>query len=116
MAGSSWEKAPAALVEAFTAEVALRPELAIRKMFGYPAAFLNGNLTTALHESRWMVRLSAEDRAALAAAGGLPFEPMPGRPMKEYLVLPPAMVDDPAARATWIDRAVAHVGTLPPKA
>jgi TfoX N-terminal domain len=81
-----------------------------------PAGFLGGHLTTALHGPRWMVRLPEPARAELLAAGARPFEPMPGRPMKEYIVLPAEIVEDPGARAAWIDRAVAHVRGLPPKA
>ena len=41
-----------------------------------------------------MVRLSEADRAkALAEAGAKPFAPG-GRPMREYVVLPPAIVAD----------------------
>jgi hypothetical protein len=116
MAGTSWQKAPPGLVEAFAALVARRPELASRTMFGYPAAFVGGHLTTALHEDRWIVRLPVEGRSELLATpGSAPFEPMPGRPMKEYVVLPAAVAADPAALDTWVDRAIAHVRTLPPK-
>jgi hypothetical protein len=116
MAGTSWKKSPPDLVAAFDAFVAQRPELGPRKMFGYPAAFVGGHLTTALHEDRWIVRLPADARAELLAVeGAVPFEPMPGRPMKEYVVLPPSVSGDPAAVAGWVDRAIAFVRTLPPK-
>jgi len=116
MGGSSWEKSPPELVAAFGALVARRPELTARKMFGYPAAFVGGYLTTCLHEHRWIVRLSDDARAELLRQpGSSPFEPMPGRRMKEHVVLPPAIVGDPAALDGWVDRAIAFVRTLPPK-
>ncbi len=116
MAGSSWKKSPPELVAAFESLTARHPELTARKMFGYPAAFLGGHMTTALHEDRWIVRLPEADRAELLAApGAAPFEPMPGRPMKEYVVVPAALVADPTALDAWVDRAIAHVRTLPPK-
>jgi hypothetical protein len=116
MAGTSWQKAPPELVAAFAALVARRPELTARKMFGYPAAFVGGHLTTALHEDRWIVRLPPEERSELLAMPGAgPFEPMPGRPMKEYVVLPADVVADPTAIDAWVDLAIAHVRTLPPK-
>ena len=40
---------------------------------------------------------------------------MPGRPMREYLVLPPETAADPAAAEPWLDRALAYVEQLPPK-
>ena len=116
MAGSSWKKSPPELVAAFEALVARRPELAPRKMFGYPAAFVGGHLTTALHEERWIVRLPDDARAELLAEPGAgTFEPMPGRAMKDYVALPPSMAGEPADVDLWVDRAIAFVRTLPPK-
>lgn len=43
------------------------------------------------------------------------FVPMPGRPMKEYVVLPSDITADAVALDAWVDRAIAHVRTLPPK-
>jgi hypothetical protein len=115
MAGSSWQKSPPELVAAFAACVRGHPALATRQMFGYPAAFLGGHMTTALHQDRWIVRLSEADGAALRDLGGGDFEPMPGRPMRGYVTLPAAIIADQAALNTWIARAIAHVRTLTPK-
>jgi len=112
---SSFEKAPRDLVERFTEVMTTRPAGAVRKMFGYPAAFVNGNMATGLHGERWFVRLSATDTAELVGLGGGPFEPMPGRPMRGYTVLPPSIAEDPGAAGAWVDRALDHVGGLPPK-
>lgn len=111
----AFSKPPAELVEGFASVMADRPAASIRKMFGSPAAFVNGNMTTGLHAGNWFVRLSEGDAAELTAAGGGPFEPMPGRPMRGYTVLPPAMADDPAIAGAWVDRAIGHVAGLPPK-
>jgi hypothetical protein len=117
MAGSSWKKAPPELVAAFETLAARRPELAVRKMFGYPCGFVGGHMTTGLFGDRWFVRLPAAARAELLALpGAAAFEPTPGRPMKEYVALPPSVLDEPAAVDRWVDRATAYVRTLPPKA
>ena len=84
-------------------------------MFGYPAAFVNGNMATALHQDEWMLRLGEEDRALLAAQGARAFEPMPGRPMREYVVLPKALLRDRRALAGWVRRAVGFTAALPAK-
>ena len=94
--GPNWEKAPADLAERFTATVSAMPGAQVRKMFGYPAGFVNGQMFTGIFASDWFVRLPDAERDELAAAGGTPFAPMPGRPMREYLVLPP----DTAARSS----------------
>jgi len=43
------------------------------------------------------------------------FEPMPGRAMREYVVLPPEVAADADATRQWIERAADYVRTLPPK-
>ena len=113
--GPNWDKSPADLAERFTATVSAMPGAEVRKMFGYPAGFVNGQLFTGLFGSNWHVRLPDDERNELAAAGGTLFEPMPGRPMREYLVLPPDVVADPAAVEPWLGRALAYVRELPPK-
>lgn len=110
-----WEKAPPELVAAFAVALARFPAEQ-RRMFGCPAAFGNGQMFTGLHGWRWVVRLPDDARAELLAVdGAVPFEPMPGRAMREYVVFPPRMVADPDALIPWIERAFAYVATLPPK-
>ena len=41
------------------------PEVARRKMFGFPAIFVGGNLVSGLYEDAWLVRLPDEDRTEL---------------------------------------------------
>ena len=57
-----------------------------KKMFGQPAAFVNGNLFMGVFGENLFVRLSVSDRTvARTSAGFAPFEPMPGRAMREVL-------------------------------
>jgi hypothetical protein len=42
---SKWQPAPHSLVQIFEAAVQSVPEAQVRKMFGYPACFVNGNMT-----------------------------------------------------------------------
>ena len=113
---AGWRKSPPDLVERFEATISTVPGATVRKMFGYPAAFAaSGHMFTGLHEDRWVIRLPAEARAELAAAGGTPFEPMPRRPMREYLVLPDAVTAEPGALAPWLERSLAYAEGLPPK-
>jgi TfoX/Sxy family transcriptional regulator of competence genes len=87
-----------------------------RPMFGCPAYFTGGNMFAGVWQETMMLRLSEEDRAKVAAAGGRPFEPMPGRVMREYVALPPDMVADRDAAAAWVGKAAAYAASLPPKA
>jgi TfoX/Sxy family transcriptional regulator of competence genes len=116
MATGSWRKAPEDLVERFGAAVAGIEGLETRKMFGYPAGFIGGNMVTGLHQESWIVRLPEETRRERLDAGWSTFEPMAGRPMREYLALPVDVVEDPDASRRWVERAADYVRTLPPKA
>lgn len=87
-----------------------------RKMFGYPCLFVNGNLTLGLHADDLLLRLDEASRKEfLQQPGAHPFEPMPGRPMKEYVVAPPALLQDETALSSWVERSLAYGRSLPPK-
>jgi TfoX/Sxy family transcriptional regulator of competence genes len=86
-----------------------------RTMFGYPSVFLNGNMLACVFQDRIMVRLSETDRADASRVGGKPFEPSPGRAMKEYVELPARVADDPSQLNGWLRRGRDYVRTLPKK-
>jgi TfoX/Sxy family transcriptional regulator of competence genes len=111
--GSTWKPASVEWVEAF--DVSLPSTVERRKMFGYPAAFVHGNMAAGLHQDGLILRLPADDRDALMKAGGKQFEPMPGRPMREYVVAPSTFTERRAELKKWLERAVTYAGSLPPK-
>lgn len=112
----AFSKSPQQLVERFETFTAGLDGVERRKMFGYPALFVGGNLATGLHEASWMVRLGPHEYAALMVLpGARPFEPMPGRPMKGYGVLPADVVGDDSALELWVTRALEFTRGLPPK-
>jgi TfoX/Sxy family transcriptional regulator of competence genes len=113
---AKFAKSPAELVARFDAAAARFPEAERRKMFGYPALFVGGNLVSGLFAEEWMIRLPDADRGELLALPGAgPFEPMPGRSMKGYATLPREVVADDEALDGWIRRAIAFGRTLPAK-
>jgi TfoX/Sxy family transcriptional regulator of competence genes len=112
----TFEKSPPELVARFETVAARMPEAQRRKMFGYPALFVGGNLVTGLFAESWMIRLSPADLdELLALPGATTFSPMAGRTMKGYGVLPPDVVADDAALDAWLERAIAFGKTLPAK-
>jgi len=112
----TWTKSPAALQAALRAALERFPAAEQRQMFGYPAAFANGNMWTSLFQGRWVVRLPDAVRAELLAIDGArPFEPMPGRSMTGYATLPPAVLADPAQLHASLTRAWEHAVSLPAK-
>jgi TfoX/Sxy family transcriptional regulator of competence genes len=80
----------------FASLVPDHPAVSIRPMFGQLSAFVNGNMF-------------------MTDAGGGPFEPMPGRPMREYVVVPTTWRDEPDRIRGWAARALDHAEELPPK-
>jgi TfoX/Sxy family transcriptional regulator of competence genes len=104
---ATWQKSNPALVERFLAGLPLTQGVERRQMFGYPCAFINGNMFAGLHEQRLIVRLPEQ-------ASAQPFEVM-GKVMKEYAAIEDALDCPPAQFRDWIARALAYAGGLPPK-
>lgn len=111
-----FEPSPPELIARFDAAVERHPEAGRRKMFGYPALFVGGNLVSGLFADTWMVRLGPDDLGALLAVpGAAPFTPMAGRTMTGYATLPADIVADDMALDGWLERAIAFGRTLPAK-
>ncbi len=111
-----WQPAPEELVSFFSEALSLLPEAQLRKMFGYPAAFINGHMFAGLFQNDFFVRLSEVDRAVLLKKKGAQlFEPMPGRAMQEYVVMPESILNSETQVNQWLRRALDYASTLPPK-
>lgn len=109
----AFTKAPPHVIAMFDEATRGLPDAERRTMFSYPAMFTRGNMFACVFQDRVMVRLGPGERdRALAMAGAKLFEPMPGRPMKEYVELP-----SPTAKslAQWIRLGHAYAASLPPK-
>jgi len=88
----------------------------VRKMFGHPAAFVNGNMCVGTFGNDVFVRLDEAGVRSLTRVEGIrSFEPMPGRPMKQYLVLPPSLLRDSKQSKKWVQRSIEYALSLPPK-
>jgi TfoX/Sxy family transcriptional regulator of competence genes len=92
-----------------------RPGVDEKKMFGGLAFLLNGNMACGVRGDDLMVRVAADAAdAALREPGARLFD-MTGRPMKGWLlVAPDGHAEDDDLRR-WVDRGLAHAGSLPPK-
>jgi TfoX/Sxy family transcriptional regulator of competence genes len=107
--------APADLIAIFNAVLPVDHRVEPRKMFGYPCCFTGGHMFMGLFEDHMMLRLSPENRAELIAKGGAIFEPSPGHPMKEYVVVPPSVLENQNALRDWVARSFSYGVSLPPK-
>jgi TfoX/Sxy family transcriptional regulator of competence genes len=109
--------APEALVSQFNAIIKGLPEIEQRQMFGYPCAFIRGQMFVGVFHDRLMLRLSEADRKKfLQQKGAKLFEPVPGRVMKEYVELPPDVLTSASKLTEWLKRGLEYVQKLPPKA
>lgn len=111
------DKPSAALIAIYEAVAPPAPAAERRQMFGMPCCFAHGNMFMGLFGESMMLRLPEPERTALTAMpGGGPFEPAPGRVMREYVRVPPALLADPAELRPWVARALAYAQSLPAKA
>jgi TfoX/Sxy family transcriptional regulator of competence genes len=116
MRGMEWRKSSPELVALFES-LCPGPPAEKRQMFGYPAGFVGGNMFAGLHQENMVLRLSDDDRTRfLTLAGAAVFEPMPGKPMKQYVIVPAALLHDVGSLRPWIARALSYGASLPPKA
>ena len=111
----SFTKSPPELVERFGQVMDRYPDAERKKMFGYPAAFVGRNMATGLFAEHWVVRVPDEQKAEAEARGAGAFEPMPGRPMKSFVVIPATDVADDRAIGGWVEQGLANAASLPAK-
>jgi len=88
-----------------------------KKMFGCPVYFANDNMLVGVFENDIFIRLSEHDRKKISSEFDevTPFEPLKGRVMKEYVVLPDHLYNDAEKFHKLLRSSYEHVSTLPPK-
>jgi TfoX/Sxy family transcriptional regulator of competence genes len=111
----TFSKSPPELVERFGLVLEGYPQATRKPMFGYPAAFVGGNMATGLFRDRWVVRLPAAEIEEAKTAGADPFEPVAGRAMTGFVLIPAGDVDDDKRLRAWVERGLAHAGSMPAK-
>jgi TfoX/Sxy family transcriptional regulator of competence genes len=111
-----WKKAPQELVD-FIMDKMKYKNCDCKKMFGYPAFFFNGNMFVGVHGDKLFLRLSNADMAEIMTVykNVTAFEPMPGRAMKGYVVIPKTLYSDDRIFGEWLDKSINYVSSLPPK-
>jgi TfoX/Sxy family transcriptional regulator of competence genes len=112
----AWKKSSPALIAIFGRSLPADERVEHRQMFGYPCAFTGGHMFTGLHEERLVVRLPEAARARLLREPRATSFEVLGRVMREYVVLPPAVLQSPVRTKRWTRTAFEYALTLPPKA
>jgi TfoX/Sxy family transcriptional regulator of competence genes len=97
------EAGTARITSAMSGHHAAVPKAQLRKMFGYPAALVNGNMVAGVFQDSRMLHVAKDDRPLICSkASAKPFEPMPGRVMGEYMVVPDAILKSTAQLEAWV--------------
>jgi TfoX/Sxy family transcriptional regulator of competence genes len=84
-------------------------------MFGGVAFLLNGNMCVGVWKDSLIVRLHAEDAEKALREEHVGAFDITGRPMKGWLLIASAGLEDDDQLQAWIARAVKHVAKLPAK-
>jgi TfoX/Sxy family transcriptional regulator of competence genes len=101
---------------AFSGLVPDDPSITLRPMFGNLAAFVNGNMFSGLFGEDLFVRLPDDEAAQVKRLGGRPFEPMPGRAMTGYVMVPATWQKKPDSVRALVHRALTLTRAMPAKA
>lgn len=88
-----------------------------KPMFGHEVYWVNGNMFTGVFQSIIFFRLSAKDQAEFLETfrDARQFEPMTGRPMKDYVVVPESVLADAELVKAWMARSFQYTASLPEK-
>jgi len=87
-----------------------------RKMFGCPAFFAQGTMFAGVYRNSAFIRLGEADRARLSGLSDdiRPFEPLPGRIMRQYLTVPDNRCEGVSFLQEWLKRSYDYALSLPP--
>jgi DNA transformation protein len=112
----SWSTPEPALVALFDEAVCTDPRVERRTLFGCPAAFVGGHLAGTVFRDQLVLKLGAAELDALREGRApVPFEPLPGRRMRELYVVPRGVATDREELARWVDSALGRIAAWPPK-
>ena len=104
-----------ALAARIRAHLAHRAGVTEKEMFGGIGFMLQGNMAVGVQGDDLMVRLDKAHHGDAVAEPHARAFTMGGRTMPGYILVAPGGTASDAVLGTWIDRAVAHAGTLAAK-
>lgn len=112
-----WEKPTLEMIKTFDKVLPNDSRIEKKKMFGCPVGFVNGNMFAGLHENKVVLRLAERDLELFRKEyRAKPFEPIRGRVMRDWIVVPSKVSDDKRLLSKWTSEAFTHTATLPAKA
>ena len=111
-----FEKPGEEVVNQFYAALPDDERIERRKMFGFPCIFVNGNMAAGIFNQSIFARMNKQDlndwlnnkKASL-------FAPMAGRPMKEYIGVPEAIIQNTNALKEVLQQSIDYTLSMKPK-
>jgi len=97
----------------FNSVLPLDPRIKVRPMFGNVSAFVNGSMFMGLFGDDLFLRLSDKDNHELLENGGVVLEPMKGKPMKDYTLIPKTWSNEPSKVRLCTSKSLAWASKLP---
>jgi len=91
------------------------PELVEKKMFGGVGFIVNGNMACGVSGDQLIVRMSEAEHADALARPHVHVFDMTGRPMKGWIVIDPAGVEEDKNLEAWVECGLHFAQGLPPK-
>ena len=85
-----------------------------KKMFGGVGFLLNGNMVCGVHGEDMIVRVGEAFDELLSHPHTRPFD-MTGRPMKGWLIVERAGLENDSDIKDWVQKGLSFASTLPPK-
>jgi len=111
-----WKKSSDAIKATFENSLPSDKKVERKQMFGMPCAFVNGNMFCGVFQETIMVRLNEDTRNYWIEKNKAKlFEPMRGRPMKEYIEVPASVLKDASKLKALIQESFDYSITLKPK-
>ncbi len=108
-----WKKPSEKMIEFFDAILPGGSKVERKKMFGCPVGFINGNMFMGLHNDRIILKLGENEREGFIREYNAEiFEPMPGRKMREYVVIPENLLTNISSLKTWCEKSYEYASKL----
>ncbi len=97
--------------------IEVRPGVVEKKMFGGLGWMIGGNMAVGIMRfDHLCVRIEPDETEAALREPGVSEFGAPGRkPMKGFIVVDPAVLEDDDALAGWVDRGADRAASMPPK-
>jgi TfoX/Sxy family transcriptional regulator of competence genes len=96
-------------------QLARRNDVEEKKMFGGVGFLLNGNMLVGVWKDSLIVRADPAEAGEMLKEPNVGAFDVTGRPMKGWLLVGPAGIEEDEPLKEWIGRAIKFVGKLPAK-